>query len=414
MTTRALALLCAICMASAAAQAPPGDPAQDEVLLPCAAGWRANLVFAAGAGVWTVASARILEQFGCPDIIALDDRGRCTVLRPYSGKWAPHPTIEDGEWLAPVAFGDVDPAREGAELYTGGKGGRLWQIHPRRTGRFDSRIIGEWPGEEIHTLVLDDLDSGRAGAELLVFLASGQVHAFRPATALDRGLEVCAIALLSGRVRQAVVLGVPDGPSIATVSRAGELALARLRGAQLEQRVVAREPMGLGRLVARTTAEQAIVIYATRDDGVVLRYAGTPDGDFAREIVYVGPQGPRGLAAGCLHEDPRRECLAIFGYCRHVELLSRLPGQPWQSEVIFTDSDKGHWLDSAELDGRNGTDELIGSGYGGRVFLLSRTPGYGLRETGVAISTALEPAPAVRAPGSIRVGLRARSGARSR
>ena len=67
----------------------------------------------------------------------------------------------------------------------------------------------------------------------------------------------------------------------------------------------------------------------------------------------------------------------MFGYSRKVELLSRVPGGPWESEVLFTDVDKGHWLATGELDGRNSTDEIVGSGYGGRIFLLSRPPGYG-------------------------------------
>ena len=34
-----------------------------------------------------------------------------------------------------------------------------------------------------------------------------------------------------------------------------------------------------------------------------------------------------------------------------------------------------------ELDERNATDELVGSGYGGRVFVLAREPGYGLESS---------------------------------
>jgi hypothetical protein len=416
MTTAGLpALLGAVSIAFAApAQAPVADPAQQEVALPCATGWRASLVFDARVGVWTVACANLLPQYGCPEVIALDDRGRCTVLRSYSGRWTPQPTIEDGKWFAPVAVGDLDPGLPGVEIYTGGLGGRLWQIRPRPAGHFDCRVVDEWPGEEIHTLVLGEFDAQRRGAALLAFLASGRVHVVRPPMAGGHGLEVGPVAQLSGRVRQAVALGLPDGPALATVSRAGELAIARLRGTQLEQRIVAREPMGLGRLVARIAPDNTLVVYATRDDGVVLRYAGPAGGELAREIVYVGPQGPRGIAAGRLHEDPRRECLAVFGYSQRVELLSRLPGEPWQSEVIFTDVDKGHWLDTAELDGRNATDELIGSGYSGRVFLLSRPPGYGLREAGAARSTAIEPDAAKPAAGPIRVGLRARGAARRR
>ena len=35
---------------------------------------------------------------------------------------------------------------------------------------------------------------------------------------------------------------------------------------------------------------------------------------------------------------------------------------------------------AAELDGRNGTDEILLSGYGGRIVLLERPVGYGRKE----------------------------------
>ena len=367
------------------------DPSQAEVALPCAAGWRARLVFDAGVGVWTVACAQVQPQFGCPEVIALDDRGRCTVLRSYSGKWTPQPTIEDGQWLAPVAMGDLDSALDGLELYTGGQGGRLWQIRPRPSARFDCRVVAAWPGEEIHTLVLDDLDPGHDGAELLVFLASGRVHVVRSGEASSQGLQVRQVARLPGRVRQAVVLPRPNGqtPWVATVSRAGVAAMVRLSGVELERRVIAKEPMGLGRIACSSAPDGKTVLYVSRDDGLILRFAGTRAGGFEREIVFAGPQGPRGVAVGRFHADPRRECIAIFGYSRDVELLTRLKDQRWQRETIFTDVDKGHWLAVGELDGRNGTHELIGSGYGGRVFLLSRPPGYGL---GDGVAAPVEPA----------------------
>ncbi|MHC4897324.1 MAG: ABC transporter substrate-binding protein [Planctomycetota bacterium] len=386
---------------------PAADPSKAEVPLPSAAGWRARLVFDAGVGVWTVACYQVQPWFGCPEIVALDDRGRCTVLRSYSGKWTPQPTIEDGGWLAPVACGDLDARHAGVELYAGGKGGRLWQLAPRRPAHFDSRIIGEWSGEEIHTLALGDIDPQQAGNELLVFLLSGRVHLV---TSGETGLVVRAVQSLPGRVRQAVVLPAARGtaPWVATVSRVGELILVRLRGTKLECKTVAKESMGLGRIAITKAADGAIVFYVTRDDGIILRFKGSPEAAFTREIVMVGAQGPRGIVAGRFHEDPRRECLAVFGYSKKVVFLSRAPGQPWESEVIFTDIDKGHWLAAGEVDGRNGTEELIGSGYGGRVFLLTRPPGYGLR--GVSVSKAIGEAPARQETPAIRVGLRARAG----
>jgi hypothetical protein len=45
-----------------------------------------------------------------------------------------------------------------------------------------------------------------------------------------------------------------------------------------------------------------------------------------------------------------------------------------------------------ELDGRNGTDELIATGFGADVVLLARPIGYGLA------GAAVDPAPPERAP----------------
>jgi len=96
-------------------------------------------------------------------------------------------------------------------------------------------------------------------------------------------------------------------------------------------------------------------------------------------VIYHGPQGPRGIAAGYFDENHQVETIAIFGYSKKVELLSRR-GDGWQVETLFEDRDKGHWLAAAELDGRNNTHELLATGYSGRIVLLTRPTGYGRKE----------------------------------
>ncbi len=77
----------------------------------------------------------------------------------------------------------------------------------------------------------------------------------------------------------------------------------------------------------------------------------------------------------------KRKALAVFGYGGRVQLLTRRPGAAWEVRTLFEDIDRGHWLAAAELDGRNGTDELLCTGYSGRIVLLARPPGYGLPGT---------------------------------
>jgi hypothetical protein len=132
--------------------------------------------------------------------------------------------------------------------------------------------------------------------------------------------------------------------------------------------------MGMGRMAIRAKrGTGGLVLYTTHDDGRILRHERLPSGDFATSVIYRGAQGPRGIAAGRFAEDPGTETVAVFGYSKNVELLTR-GATGWAAETIFVDRAKGHWLCAAELDGRNETDEILLSGYSGRIVLLARPP----------------------------------------
>ena len=45
--------------------------------------------------------------------------------------------------------------------------------------------------------------------------------------------------------------------------------------------------------------------------------------------------------------------------------------------MVYRDADKGHFLATCEVDGRNATDEILACGFGGRIVLISRPPGCG-------------------------------------
>lgn len=379
-----LVLVVVLVIAARAEESPPdpGDPTKGEVALPAANGWSGFLVRRNedGAGIWTVRALQVFARYACPELVALDDRGRCTVLVSYSGKWTPFFTVEDREWLGAIALADLDPRDGAREVYTGGKSGRLYRIASRRTAGFDTRVVAEFPGEEIHTLVSADLVTSRPGHEVLVFLRSGGLYELRA-----EGAELVAarLATLPGRVRDALVLPGPGGARVVTASRAGVVSLLRLTDSGVSREPILREPMGFGRLaLAPRDAGEPAVLYVTRDDGLVLRLE---EGDgWQREVVYAGPQGPRGVVAGRFHADPDMETIAVFGYSRRVELLSRRRGERgFRVETIFEDLDRGHWLEAAEVDGRNATQEIVGSGYAGRVFLLARPPGYGMGDVAV-------------------------------
>jgi hypothetical protein len=365
------------------------DPTQLEAPLPSESpDWHATLVLDnEGVGVWTVDAFQVFEQYASPEVVGLDDLGRCNVMVSYSGKWTPLRRVGDGKWLGGLAHGDVDPRVPGAELYAGGQLGNLYQLRPYSHGALDARLIGHFPGLELHTLVGGELDPRTPGPELLVFTRPGALYRVRVSEESGE-FESVLLQQLAGRVRDALVLpGHDEGSSeVATVSRAGKLELLRIGKRGPEWRVLHEGPMGQGRLALRESGPgEPRVLYSTLDDGRLLRHEEQGSGAWRTETIYAGPQGPRGVAAGRFDPDPAVETVAVFGYSRKVQLLSRREGA-WQVETLFVDLDKGHWLAAAELDGRNSTRELIGSGYGGRVFMLSRLPGAGLG--GVALDPA--------------------------
>lgn len=346
-----------------------------------AAGWEATLVHESDSGIWNTGLLKCFPQYGFPEIYALDDKGRCSILVGYSGTYATNLALQDREWLGALEpVGLEMPAGE-PEFYTGGKRGILYQCRAHADGSFDTRVIARFPAEELHMLIGGDLDPASHGAELLAFTHPGHVYAVHAPTSPGEPFRTPRIATLAGRVRQTLLLPAEPGatPRIAAACRSGEVLLLRLQGDSLEVRVLSEEPSGFGRLALAPGSKAGhAILYATRDDGLVLRFEENPEGPWTREIVHAGPQGPRGIAAGRFYADPEVESVAVFGYSGRVELLSRRGREPWRSETIFVDRDKGHWLAAVELDGRNATDELLCSGYGKRVLLLARPPGYGL------------------------------------
>lgn len=392
-------LLIACAGLSHAAAAAPQDPTQAEVALPAGRGWEAALVESGGPGVWCTRSLQIFDRFGCPEIVGCDDDGRLTVYVSYSGKWTPNRCPLDHQWLGPVLHADLDPTVPGRELYTGGQSGNVYQVVPILTGNevtFDKREIAHFAEDEVHTIIAAELN-GEPGLECLVFNRGGALNALECGD--DGSFRTRSWGQVLGRVRDAVVLPATDdrGTSVLTCSRAGTIQRLHFDDGDLVLDDVLREPMGLGRL-ALAPGSGDPVVYASRDDGVILRLALQRDGTWSREAIFAGPQGPRGLVAGRFDADHRVETVAVFGYSQTVHLLSRAPRGEWQAQVIFEDTDKGHWLGIAELDGRNGTDEIIGSGYSGRIFQLRRPPGYGLAGAAITGSTSTgsePPAPAV-------------------
>lgn len=369
-------VLLAACQSAGPPPAGPSPPAPDPrvgpVELPAAPGWEARLLGSHGVGVWTVGLADACPWYAGPEVIALDDRGRCTLYVRNSGKTTPLLALEDGTWLGGLAFGDCDPHRAGPELYAGAQRGNLYQVVALPQGGFDVRAIAYFPGAEVHSLVVCEAD-GREGRDLVAGLSTGAIVHVAPPERAGDPWNTQEIARDPGRVRQMVTVELDGEERILYVSRSGRLVLLARTPAGFRQHVLHEATQGLAR-VAVADGPGGPVLWAIGDGGEVLRTARGEEGAWQTEEVWRGPEGGRGIATGALSADPGREAVAAFSYSGAVELLERADDGHWHATELFRDSDKGHWLVSGELDDRNETRELVLSGYSGHVVLLSRRP----------------------------------------
>ena len=136
---------------------PAEDPAKGEVPMPGAApGWDAFHLFT--SDTWRlhcVAGARLTREFGSPQVVVLDEKGRCIILQADSGKWLPTVVVEDGKASSAWAHGDLDPRVDREEVYVGGGSGTIYQVVVRDR-KWTSTPVASAPGVPWSKLLIDD------------------------------------------------------------------------------------------------------------------------------------------------------------------------------------------------------------------------------------------------------------------
>jgi len=368
-----LLLGAAAALAACASSVEPGKKQSPAESPP--AEWTARILYESDATIWSLFVADLLPPVAGPEVVVMDDRGRAALLESRGEGPAHWWLTMDGLWLGAAAFGDVDRARPGGELYLAGGRGNVYQVVALGQGGFECRAVWFVP-DEIHALLLDEVVPHNPGPDLLACTLEGKIFLLTP----GGGGDLWRGSLLHqdpGRVRNVVAhdfLPELDGKEIVYVSKSGRLVLLGWRDGELEERIIYEDAQGLARVaLGRATSGGTPPVYTAGDDGRIRRFAPDASGLWHSEVIYEFPDEARGVAVGHFTNDARTECVAVFGYSREVVVLERkVGGDRFQPTTIFTDSDKGHWLTAADLDLRNAYDEILICGYSGRVTLLTR------------------------------------------
>ena len=351
-----------------------------------AQGWRSDLLLdLAPTGIWFAAPFDLYPQYAEPEVLALDDLGRAHVVISYGGRWTLQSTGPEGSWLGTAGQGDVDGRIPGPEAYLGAESGRVWQlVTHRREGVLDRRLVAQLDGRAVHALAVGRFGPLPGQVSVLVFTEPAEAWRLTPRPDRD-GFEAELLDGLDGRIRQALTVSGADGRDrVLCASRAGWVGwYDPLATAPERLRPLHRLGFGRGRVVlARGSTFESGRAFSTAEDGTIWEHRWSVDQAPSNQLVYRGPQGPRGIAVGRFDPQTSGDQVAIFGYSGQVELLrpGSDPAALWSSEVLLEDRTpdgvlhRGHFLSSAELDGRNSTDELLLCGFSGRLTLLARLP----------------------------------------
>ena len=108
---------------------------------------------------------------------------------------------------------------------------------------------------------------------------------------------LAVVLFLGGRLLGVVVAGRPA--EVAVVSRNGLLQVLTFAAGKPVWDDVYAAQMGKGRLALRPPRKgEPTVLYTTHDDGRIVRHTRRGATQWDSRTIYLGPQGPRGIAAG--------------------------------------------------------------------------------------------------------------------
>jgi hypothetical protein len=322
--------------------------------------WEAETVLEAPALLGGCAVGDLDPRRAGNEIAAVSSNGEVHVAWREEQGWR-HEVVArlKGEMIQ-CAVGDADPGREGNELVvvgmaegdesSGGAGAAhlVWLDG----GTWRERLLFR-DDALVHGVCIGDLDSARAGNEILAVGFSGKATMlFRDGDAW--GSEVAA-ADLGGAGKNAVAYG--GGAVVA--STGGTLLHLKKGPAGWTSAVLDRAPAGQARV--GTDGERLL---AARDDGALGLVAGG-----ARTDIHKAPKKLRGAVLADLDRASPGVEAATVGYDAKATVLYP-DGKRWRAVTAFEDAGPLHHLAFGDLPGGAA---LVTCGHSGRLTVL-RSP----------------------------------------
>lgn len=310
-----------------------------------------------------------------PCIALVSEDGRCVVLwQDVEKGWLHREVHHVHGGLSAVAIGDADPRTPGPDLVIGASTGQVMRVS-LRDGRDVLVSLLYEADSAIGDVAIYDLNEATPGEEIVVCTEDGKaVVLWCAQDEAEEKWESLEVASDSARIRNVVVgpYGPQRQPGALFVGASGVVTKIHAVGGAWRVNRVYTNPEPLARIAGGDVdpATEAMELVLVDDAGLItlLKPSG---GEFFPQAVHKESKALRGAAVGEFLTDQAGDEFAVFGYGMEVALFKRR-GTGFDRTVLFTDTDRGHWLLAGQILPETRAHELVAVGYSGKVTLIFR------------------------------------------
>jgi hypothetical protein len=335
-------------------------------------GWNACTILEIDSKIQNVKSG-FIGKYNTPCLALATGDGRAVVLTRSKGHWESKEAFHTPAGLYSIAIGDADSESPGHELLVSDSAGQLYRIYSKGENEFMAREAVH-VGVPADDMVIYDLDPLAPGEEILLLMDDGRAMIlYQEHEDPTRCYREEIVAREEYRLRNAVVgpLGPHGQPCAVYVGYSGKVTRIIKNKGTWDLKVIHENPVPLARIAlgSREPSSNAYQFYIADDAGSVICL--DPDsGGYHASLVCKEDRPLRGLAVENFYPHSPGLEIATFGYGMEVNLYSYPKGKI-HGEILYRDSDRGHWLTATRIHNNPHTSALVAAGYSGKVTLIS-------------------------------------------